>query len=118
MNLNVTLSPTPTITSGFVMAVIFTRADSPSDIRDPFDINNIPASSIVYSSATAAPILSNTPLTTPSLPAANYYGLMIGKSALGTLADIVPMTAEILSSTLSSDASTCGSNATYSLSFP
>jgi hypothetical protein len=117
MKLNVTLKATTGISSGFIMVVIFTRAtDSNSDPK--FDINNIPASTIVFSQVVAAPILSNTVLTTPTLPASSYYGLMIGKSVLGNLSDVVPMTAEILNSSLVSDSSACGSNAPYTMTFP
>jgi hypothetical protein len=124
MKLNVTLKATTGISSGFIMVVIFTRDLSPGDLKTPFDINNISdaPNTIVFTQAVPAPISSNTPITTPTMPAATYYGLVIGASVLGTLAkkDFTPMTAELLNTVagVAADSSACGSNAPYTMTFP
>jgi hypothetical protein len=121
--LNVTLLPTTGITSGYIMAVIFTRntdaLDNPSH-QNPFNINSIPPSTIIFSQAVAAPILASTSLTTPTLPVANFYGLLVGRSVLGNLTDMVPMTADILNSVsgITADSDQIGSNAPYTMTYP
>jgi hypothetical protein len=126
--MNVTLKPTPGITSGYVMVVIISLPDQASlvtfnqewatgvtpkgaTIRFPFN------ATVVYSQSFAAPILSSTPVTTPNPPTL-YGGLVIGTSVLGNLTDIIPITGDILNTTLTGDSDQCGSSAPYTMTFP
>jgi hypothetical protein len=124
MKLNVTLNPTSAVT-GYVMIVIFTLPDQKavaefniSDYAPKKGMIFIPPPNVIFSTAIAAPVLSSTPVTTPVLPASQYYGLLISKSVLGNLSDSVPLTAEILLSSLVNDSSAFGSQAPYTMAFP
>jgi len=122
MQLTITLKPTIGITSGSIIAVVFTRntdaMDNPSRLY-PFNVNSIPASAIIETFVTSAPILTSVPFTTPTLPASPYYGIMLGRSALGNLSDVIPLTAEIFfPSMITSDSDQIGANAPYTMTFP
>jgi hypothetical protein len=126
--MNITLKPTPGITSGYVMLVVVSLPDQASlvafnqewatgvtprgvPIRFPFN------ATVVYSQSFAAPILSNTPVTTPNPPTL-YCGLVIGTSVLGNLTDILPISGDLLNTTLTGDNSQGGSSASYTMVYP
>jgi hypothetical protein len=101
MTLNVTLTETQDI-SGFIMVVLFTRNTMDPNSASTFDIHNIPLSTILFSAAIPAPILTGVevPVIMPTLPVAPYYGLVFGQSATGKLSDMVPFSASVTISSL------------------
>jgi|SRR5450631_4130777 len=107
MKLNITLTQTQEML-GYVVTIIYTRATA-NFLPGNSDVNNLPpASAIVYTNFTPAPILNGVEvvLSTPTLPASPYYGVMFGQSISGTLSDFTPIQGSILSPALTSDAET------------